>query len=133
MSYAPITAHIEEFQSGAWVADLTATESFPGLFVLPDGSSWTGTTVEERFDKGTFHTRVIGGANGISQTIPDQYYTGSVTLQQIFGDICTACKEVAGTAPTITVANYQRLQGTGAAAWPSRQDRVEHQPACLCL
>jgi hypothetical protein len=50
-----IDAQVEEFEHGAWVADLSSLDAFSGSFDMA-GSKWTGTKVTERVDFSRYYT-----------------------------------------------------------------------------
>lgn len=108
----PISATIEEFEQGAWVADIVALESFSGSFTMPDGETWTGFKLSEKVEHQKYHTRIIGGAGKLGVTVPDKYYSGNVSLGVALADLCRAAGETMGTAtPGVFLSTYQRLAG----------------------
>jgi hypothetical protein len=112
-----VEAQIEEFERGAWVADLvTLEESFSGSFDL-GGATWTGTAVQERIDGERHFVRVVGGAGKLGEIVRDRYYDGRVSLRAAVQEVCANSGEAFGDASgTVFLASFQRLRGTAAQA-----------------
>lgn len=111
-----ISAEIEEYEQGAWVADLVDESAFSGSFQL-GGSTWVGTKIQSRVEFGKYHTRVIGGANKLTAQLEDRWYAGNVSLQVAVQHICSEAGETFGSAtPTVFLNTYQRIRGTAAQA-----------------
>lgn len=114
-----VEATIEEFEQGAWVADLISVDQFDGSFQL-NGEAWTGTMVSERLEFERYHTRVIGGKNNLSKALLDKFYSGSVSLQIAAGDACREGGESLGSAQAgVFLQTYQRQRGPLYAALDS--------------
>jgi hypothetical protein len=117
---APFEAKIEEFEQGAWVADIVSVDEFDGSFELPDGSVWTGTKVTERSDFAQYTTRVVGGALKLGTLLKDKYYSGSVALSIAVQDVAREAGETVGTVtPAVFLSTFQRRADTAAAALDS--------------
>jgi hypothetical protein len=86
-----LEAHIEEFETGTWVADLIADQTFGprGQFRLPDGSTWIGTRVSEVQDRGRFFSKVVGGNGSLGAVVLDQFYQGQVALSAVVASVCS--------------------------------------------
>ncbi len=111
-----LEATIEEFEGGAWVADLVSLDAFDGTFDLV-GDTWTGTMVTERIEGEHHHTRVVGGAGGLSEVLADKYYDGSVTVQVATQDVCRLSGETFGSAKAgAQLTTFERLRGPAYAA-----------------
>jgi hypothetical protein len=111
-----IQLEAEEFEQGAWVADLVDADAFAGSFVL-GGDTWVGTAVQSRVDFNRNYTRVIGGANKLATVLQDRWYAGNASLQVAVSDICKECGESFGSAtPGVFLNTYQRIKGTAAQA-----------------
>lgn len=107
---------IEEFEQGAWVADIVSLEEFDGSFEFA-GATWTGTAVSSSEHVDRFRTRVIGGANGLSETVGHKWYDGSVSLQSAVQEVCRICGETFGSSETAKfLSTFQRLEGPARAA-----------------
>lgn len=116
-------ALIEEFEQGAWIADLKSLEQFDGTFSLPDGSTWTGSEVSSRQEGEHYYTRVIGGANGLTKQLDDRFYDGSVTVQAAVQQICQLAGETFGEAKKAAqLTTFDRLRGSAYAALDSIAD-----------
>lgn len=114
-----LEATIEEFEQGAWIADLVSIDQFKGTFEL-GGATWTGTMVTEKLDAERYFTRVIGGKNKLTAAIKDKYYAGSVTVQVAVQDVCREAGETFGGAQTgAQLTTFQRIRGTAAQALDS--------------
>jgi hypothetical protein len=112
-----LEATIEEFEQGAWVANLVTTDPFSGTFTLQDGTTWIGAKVSESVDRGRYFTLVVGGANGLGKKVADQYYSGRVSIQAAVQQICTSVGEIFGGAqPGEFLSTYVRILGTAAEA-----------------
>jgi hypothetical protein len=110
-------ALIEEFEQGAWIADLKSLEKFDGTFTLPDGSTWTGTEVSSRQEGEHYFTRVIGGANGLTKKLDDRFYDGSVSVQAAVQQICQLVGETFGEAKKAAqLTTFERLGGPAYSA-----------------
>jgi hypothetical protein len=111
-----VQIEIEEFESGAWVADAVSLEAFDGSFEL-DGETWTGVAVTERQDGDRYLTRIVGGAGKLAELIEDKYYDGSVSLQVAIQDVCRACGETFGSAVAGKfLTTFQRIRMPAYAA-----------------
>jgi hypothetical protein len=113
----PITATIEEFGRGAWVADVTMTETPAGSFDL-GGEIWNGANVSPPVqDGGRYRARMVGGAGKLTTMLPERNYPFSLTCALIAKDILAECGELPGaiTAPK-RVAYYERARGTAGQA-----------------
>ena len=118
-----ISAQVEEFEQGAWVAEIVALESFSGSFTLFDGSTWTGTKVAERSEHAKFYTTVIGGQGHLGASVQDKYYAGNVALSIALSDLCNEGGETPGQAtPGLFLSTYQRQAGTLAEALDGMAD-----------
>lgn len=107
---------VEEFEQGAWVADLQDTEPFAGTFDL-DGETWRGAAVSTRQEDDRHITRIVGGAGALGEVLPDKYYDGNVSLSQVVQHVCSAAGETMGTVQSgVFVTQYQRQRGTAANA-----------------
>lgn len=112
-----ISATIEEFEQGTWVAELIGTEAFDGSFTLPDGSVWTGTKLSERVEFQQYHTIVVGGAGLLGAVVKDKYYSGNVALSVAISDLCEEAGETAGAvSPGVFLSTYQRQAGPATEA-----------------
>ncbi len=102
---------IEEFESGAWVADVVSLDEFTGSFDFA-GVTWTGTLLSSQEYVDRITSKIIGGKNGISKTIQSQWYDGSVSVQVGVQDVCRLSGETFGSAQTGKVLNtFQRHSG----------------------
>ncbi len=112
-----ISATIEEFEQGAWVADIVSLDTFGGSFTIGD-VTWKGTAVSSRVDDKLRNvSRVVGGGGGLAKVLEYRYYDGSVTLQAALQDICRLSGETFGGAEaTIQLSTYQRLKGAAYTA-----------------
>lgn len=107
---------IEEFESGAWVADIVSLDEFTGSFELA-GVTWSGTKLSSQQYVDRIQTKVIGGKNGISKTIQSQWYDGNVSVQVGVQDVCRLSGETFGSAQAGKVLNtFQRHSGTAYEA-----------------
>lgn len=112
----PITAIIEEFEQGAWVADLTSTERFTDSFETL-GITWTGTAVSVREEFEVFHTRVVGGKAKLATLLKDKYYDGRVRLEAAVQDVCRESGETFGsTILAASLTSFERIRGTASEA-----------------
>lgn len=120
-----LEAHIEEFEQGTWVADIisdtpfgdTTTVPASGVFQLPDGSTWSGTKIAERQDRGRYFAKVVGGNGKLGETVDDKFYQGQVSLQAAIQTLCSRIGEVAGKIATgVFLTQYQQLVGIGSEA-----------------
>lgn len=110
----PIEATIEEFEQGAWVAELVSLDEFDGSFDLR-GVTWTGTAVHSKESFGRFYTTVIGGKNQLAKVLRDKWYDGSVSLQAAAQDVCRESGEAFGSATSgKRLTTFERLQGTAS-------------------
>lgn len=106
-----IEATIEEFEQGAWIADLVSLDEFAGSFDLVN-VTWTGTEVSKRQEGEHFHTRVIGGKNGLAKVLDDRFYDGSVTVQAAVQQVCQLAGETFSEAVKgKTLTTFQRMKG----------------------
>lgn len=112
-----VEATIEEFEQGAWVADLVSLEEFDGSFDLGD-VTWTGAKVSSNKEGDRNYTRVVGGAGKLSAVLEDKYYDGSVTLQAAVQDICREAKSetFGGAVAGVQLTTYERLKGPAYTA-----------------
>lgn len=102
---------IEEFESGSWIADVVSLDEFTGSFEFA-GVTWTGTLLSSQEYVDRIHSKIIGGANGISKQIQHQWYDGSVSVQVGVQDICRLSGETFGSAQAGKVLNtFQRQAG----------------------
>jgi hypothetical protein len=136
-----IDAQVEEFEHGAWVADLSSLDAFSGSFDMA-GSKWTGTKVTERVDFSRYYTRVVGGAGKLGVTIADKYYAGNVALSVAVQDVCREAGETfGGAAPGLFLNTYERIRCKASEAldnlakvfdliwWIDRSGAVQMQKA----
>lgn len=120
-----LEATVQEFESGTWVADLVSLEAFDGSFEL-GGSTWVGTAVSEQLEFQRYHTKVVGGKNGLGKALLDKFYDGNVSLQTAVGDICRQCGETFGSAtPGTFLSTFERLRGPAYTALDSIADAFE--------
>jgi hypothetical protein len=111
-----VRMEVEEFEIGAWVADIVSLDQFDGSFELA-GETWTGTMVSERTEAQHYHTRVVGGAGKLGTVIPDKYYDGSVSVQAAVQDVCREAGETFGAAKAgVFLTTFERLRGPAYAA-----------------
>lgn len=110
---------LEEFEQGAWVADIVSLEAFDGSFEFA-GVTWTGTAVDSSEYIDRFRTRVIGGGNGLQTVIAQRWYDGNVSLQAAVQDVCRLSGETFGSAVMAKfLTTFQRLEGPARAALDS--------------
>jgi hypothetical protein len=120
----PVEATIEEFEQGAWIADLVSIEKFAGSFDLR-GVTWTGTVVSEREEFSRFYTRVIGGKSKLATVLADKFYSGNVSLQAAIQDVCRESGESFGGAQAGVFLNkFERQRGAAYAALDSIANAV---------
>ena len=114
-----VEAMIEEFEQGAWVADLLSVEQYDGSFDF-SGETWTGAMVSERLEFERWHTRVVGGAGNLGAQVLDKFYSGQVSLQVAAQDVCRECSEAFGSAqPGVFLTTLDRLKGPARGALDS--------------
>lgn len=111
-----IEATIEEFEQGAWVADLVTLEPVKGSFELA-GAVWQGATVSTQQDGDRILTRMVGGGGSLAKVLPDRWYDGSVSVTVAMQELCSNSSERPGVgAPGVFLTTYQRQRGSVAAA-----------------
>jgi hypothetical protein len=128
----PERGTIEEYEQGAWVADLVFSSPPDGKIDLW-GETWVGTVLSSRQDGGRWRTRIIGGAGGLTKLVRDRQYSGAQSISKIAGSILSQAGEIAGSTLTDRLENYllreasagQALDGlTGHAGVSWRLSRV---------
>lgn len=111
-----LSAVVEEFESGAWVASLISLDAFAGSFEL-NGETWTGAAVSSSVDFERYHTTVVGGAGKLSTVLVDKFYDGNVSLQTAVSDVCRQCGETFDAATLgVFLSSFERLKGPAYAA-----------------
>lgn len=112
-----IEATIEEFEGGAWIADIiTVGEPASGNFNL-FGIDWNGAIYSTSQDGDRILTRIVGGAGQLAKVIPDRWYDGTVSVGKALQDVCTNAGEKFGSgAPGVMLTTYQRQRGSVAQA-----------------
>lgn len=111
----PLSALVEEAESGAWVADLVLKDAYEGSFEF-GGDTWTGTAISSVAEGGKYLVRVVGGKGKLGTKLAERYYKGGATAKGLASDILkaageTGTPELASPAPT-----YQRqAQSAGQA------------------
>jgi hypothetical protein len=112
----PISAMVEEFERGAWVADLILNAPYEGSFEL-GGDTWTGTEVGPALlEGGKYLVRVVGGKNGLKTKLAERFYKGGANLSSVIRDILTASGESGTTEVTAPAPTYQRQAATAGQA-----------------
>ncbi len=120
-----LSAVIEEFESGTWVADIVSLDAFDGSFEIA-GVTWTGTAVSTRLEFEQHHSRVVGGGNGLAAVLADKFYDGNVSLQAAVSDVCRQSGETFGSAtPGAFLTSFERLRGPAYAALDSIAEAFE--------
>lgn len=111
-----IEATIEEFEQGAWVADLVTLTPVKGSFEL-GGSVWSGATVSTQQDGDRILTRIVGGGGSLAKVLPDRWYDGSVSVTVALQELCSNSSEKPGVgAPGVFLTTFQRQRGSVAAS-----------------
>lgn len=111
-----IAAVIEEYESGAWVADITDLNPYVGSFVLGN-DTWVGASVSEVIESGKYLNKIVGGAGGLATLLADAQYDGNVSLQAAVSQICAGAGEAMGAVQAgVFLTSYYRLRGTAAQA-----------------
>jgi hypothetical protein len=107
-----ISGTVEEFYSGAWVADIVTSEKTNGTFTLA-GTSWQGHVLSEVLSGGRWYSRILGGNGGLSKPLGEKHYRGSVPVLRVFDDILREAGEISGTNDLSSRTTfYERGRGT---------------------
>lgn len=114
----PLSAIVEEFEQGAWVADCEFSEKPTGSFEL-GSETWSGTVLASQLEGGRYLTRIVGGKGGLAKGVTDLQYRGAIGLNKIFADVCKLAGETLGETLTDRVINYDRMRGTAGQALDS--------------
>lgn len=114
-----VTLEIEEFEQGAWVADIVSIDQFTGSFTFQN-TTWNGTKVSEIYEDERYHTRIVGGGGGLGKVLEDKYYSGNVSLQSALSEVCRLSGETMGTTRAATfLSTFERLRGPATTALDS--------------
>lgn len=106
-----ISATIEEFEQGTWVADVVSLSEPSGKIDLA-GVEWSGAIVSTRQEDERHITRIVGGAGKLGEQLKDKYYDGQVSLQTAVKDIANEAGESVGTVDAgAFLQTYERLRG----------------------
>lgn len=111
----PLSAIVEEFEQGAWIADCEFAQSPDGTFVL-GSETWAGSIFSSRLEGGRYLTRIVGGKGGLGKPVTDKQYRGAVSVGKVFQDILALAGETSGPVLTDRVDNYDRMKGTAGQA-----------------
>lgn len=118
-----ISVVIEEYERGAWVADLVDLLPYVGTFTVNATDQWIGTAVSSMQEAEKYMTRIVGGAGQLATVIPDRYYNGSVSVGAAVADICSNAGEAVGVvAAAKFLTTYERLRASAAACLDTLAD-----------
>lgn len=106
---------LEEFEQGAWVADVMDVEQLTGSFELA-GETWIGTVESQREENGFYVGRIVGGAGGLSNDVRDRYYKNRTTLAEVARGVTSTVGETLGTIADVRVTTYMRVRGSAGDA-----------------
>jgi hypothetical protein len=106
---------VEEFEQGAWIADVSDVDPLEGTFELA-GETWSGTVIEQANENGFYVGRIQGGAGALSSAVKDRYYKGRSTLAEVVKGIVGPVGETVGTVESVSVSTYMRVRGTAGTA-----------------
>lgn len=111
-----IECTIEEFEQGAWVADVVSLEPVIGTIAL-QGQQWSGSVVSTSQDNGRVLTRIVGGAGKLGSSLPDLWYDAGASISVALSRICNPVGEKPGAVePGVQLQTFQRQRGTVAQA-----------------
>jgi hypothetical protein len=102
---------VEEFEQGAWVAEIESIDPVTGSFELA-GKTWVGSVVAERNENGVRCATIVGGRGGLNVAIGDRYYDGRTTYAEIVRAIAQSAGERVGSVRSGSTQTYMRLRGT---------------------
>jgi len=125
-----IDAQVYEPRVGCWTADVEvdSDETFAGSVTLALGSvSLVGTVFRGGLEGGRWVGRIVGGAGGLSATLPPKNYAGA-TLQHVVDDIIRESGETLAAASASLTGevrvNWHRTRGPAGHALQAVADEL---------
>jgi len=119
---------------GAWHATIqqSGVEPIEGSVTLEiDGISFTGTALPGRSGRSGSRARakIVGGAGGLSKTLPAKQYANGVSVRTVVGDILRETGETLSgnsSEPTLgsSLPSWQRVEGPASRALVAILDAV---------